>query len=120
MAFLVETLLMGMHTKPNALDALVHKLLTGVMISCVAVCGAEIAKPDSLLLALLRPMMVFFQGTWFWHVGSIMFRGGCVGAECRGLGGVRLACQPAGGAAAAHDSVCHKEHGPAMLFHGQR
>jgi hypothetical protein len=75
MAFLVETLLMGMHTKPNALDALVHKLLTGVMISCVAVCGAEIAKPDSLLLALLRPMMVFFQGTWFWHVGSIMFRG---------------------------------------------
>jgi hypothetical protein len=74
-AFLVETLLMGMHKKPNPLDSLVHVLLTGVMISCVAVCAAEIAKPDSFLLALLRPMVVFFQGTWFWHVGAIMFRG---------------------------------------------
>lgn len=46
MAFLTETLLMGMHTKPNALDALVHKLLTGVMVSCVVVCGAEIANPS--------------------------------------------------------------------------
>jgi hypothetical protein len=75
MAFLVETLLMGMHKKPNPLDSLVHVLLTGVMITCVAVCGAEIAKPDSFLLAVLRPMVVFFQGTWFWHVGAIMFRG---------------------------------------------
>lgn len=73
-AFLVETLLMGMHTKPNPLDALVHHLLTGVMVSCVVVCTAEIAAPNSLLLALLRPMMVFFQGTWFWHVGAIMFK----------------------------------------------
>lgn len=75
MAFLVETLLMGMHKKPNPLDSLVHVLLTGVMIACVTVCGAEIAKPDSFLLAVLRPMVVFFQGTWFWHVGAIMFRG---------------------------------------------
>lgn len=74
-AFLVETLLMGMHTKPNPLDALVHKLLTGVMVSCVVVCVAEIARSDSLMLAILRPMVVFFQGTWFWHVGAIMFRG---------------------------------------------
>jgi hypothetical protein len=74
-AFLVETLLMGMHAKPNPLDALVHKLLTGVMISCVVVCAAEIARPDSLMLAILRPMVVFFQGTWFWHVGAIMFTG---------------------------------------------
>jgi hypothetical protein len=26
-------------------------------------------------LAILRPMVVFFQGTWFWHVGAIMFTG---------------------------------------------
>lgn len=72
-AFLVETLLMGMHSKPNPLDNLVHMLLTGVMVACVVVCAAEIAAPNSLLLALLRPMVVFFQGTWFWHVGAIMF-----------------------------------------------
>lgn len=66
---------MGMHKKPNPLDALVHVLLTGVMIACVVVCAAEIAVPNSLLLALLRCMVVFFQGTWFWHVGAIMFKG---------------------------------------------
>lgn len=76
-AFLVETLLMGMHSKPNPLDNLVHMLLTGVMVACVVVCAAEIAAPNSLLLALLRPMVVFFQGTWFWHVGAIMFWGEC-------------------------------------------
>lgn len=74
-AFLVETLLMGMHSKPNPLDNLVHVLLTGVMVACVVVCAAEIAAPNSLLLALLRAIVVFFQGTWFWHVGAIMFRG---------------------------------------------
>lgn len=69
---------MGMHSKPNELDALVHLLLTWIMIACVVVSAAEIAWPQSVLLALLRAMVVFFQGTWFWHVGSIMFRGGRV------------------------------------------
>jgi hypothetical protein len=27
------------------------------------------------LLAVLRPMVMFFQGTWFWHMGTIKFRG---------------------------------------------
>lgn len=75
LAFLVETLLMGSHAKPNPLDQLVHVMLTWIMISCIVVTAAEIAVPKSLLLALLRGMMVFFQGTWFWHVGSIMFKG---------------------------------------------
>lgn len=75
MSLLVETLLMGMHKKHNPLDSLVHALLTGVMMSCVAVCAAEIAVPHSLLLAVLRCMVVFLQGTWFWHVGAIMFTG---------------------------------------------
>lgn len=70
-------LLMGSHAKPNHLDQLVHVLLTWVMRACVVVTAAEIAAPKSLLLALLRGMVVFFQGTWFWHVGSIMFRGRC-------------------------------------------
>jgi hypothetical protein len=75
LSFLVETLLMGMHAKPNELDQLVHTLLTWVMIACIVVSAAEIAAPHSLLLALLRAMLVFFQGTWFWHVGAIMFKG---------------------------------------------
>eukprot|EP00879_Flechtneria_rotunda_P030408 GHRR01033037.1.p1 GENE.GHRR01033037.1~~GHRR01033037.1.p1 ORF type:complete len:330 (+),score=109.70 GHRR01033037.1:93-1082(+) len=73
-AFLVETLLMGTHAKPNPLDQLVHLLLTWVMVACIVVTAAEVAAPRSLLLAVLRAMLVFFQGTWFWHVGSIMFR----------------------------------------------
>jgi hypothetical protein len=77
LAFLVETLLMGMHAKPNELDQLVHSLLTWIMVSCVVTTAAEIAAPRSLLLALMRAMAVFFQGTWFWHVGSIMFRSEC-------------------------------------------
>jgi hypothetical protein len=52
----------------------------------LAVCVCGRARPpahicshqNSLLLALLRPMVVFFQGTWFWHVGAIMFRGECL------------------------------------------
>jgi hypothetical protein len=75
LSFLIETLLMGMHAKPNELDQLVHTLLTWIMIACIVVSAAEIAAPQSLLLALLRAMLVFFQGTWFWHVGAIMFKG---------------------------------------------
>ncbi|KAF6263374.1 hypothetical protein COO60DRAFT_459184 [Scenedesmus sp. NREL 46B-D3] len=71
LSFLVETLLMGMHAKPNELDQLVHTLLTWIMIACIVVSAAEIAAPRSLLLALLRAMLVFFQGTWFWHVDSM-------------------------------------------------
>ena len=66
---------MGMHAKPNELDQLVHTLLTWIMIACIVISAAEIAAPQSLLLALLRGMLVFFQGTWFWHVGAIMFKG---------------------------------------------
>uniref|UniRef100_A0A383W5U1 Transmembrane protein 45B n=1 Tax=Tetradesmus obliquus TaxID=3088 RepID=A0A383W5U1_TETOB len=74
LSFLVETLLMGMHAKPNELDQLVHTLLTWIMVACIVISAAEIAAPQSLLLALLRGMLVFFQGTWFWHVGAIMFK----------------------------------------------
>jgi hypothetical protein len=75
LAFLAETLLMGLHAKHDALDKLVHALLTWVMLACVAVTAAEAAAPRSFLLAALRPAVVMLQGTWFCQVGAILYGG---------------------------------------------
>lgn len=74
-AFLVETLLMGLHMKHNELDSMVHSLLTAIMIACVVIAAAEVRYRDSFILATSRAMMVFFQGTWFIQVGNILYRG---------------------------------------------
>lgn len=66
---------MGLHSKPNALDQLVHTLLTGLMLASAGLTVAEIAAPRSVLLALARACVVMAQGTWFWNVGAIMFTG---------------------------------------------
>jgi len=72
-AFLSETLLMGLHSKHNALDKIVHQLLTGLMIGCTLATGAEVVVQGNIMLALFKTMLVFLQGTWFWHVGRILF-----------------------------------------------
>lgn len=74
-AFLIETLLMGLHKKHTDLDILVHQLLTWVMIGTTVVCFLEIWITNNVLLSTMRPMLVLFQGTWFIQVGHIMFLG---------------------------------------------
>ncbi|KAF8066382.1 TMEM45B [Scenedesmus sp. PABB004] len=68
LAFFVEALLMGLHTKPNPLDELVHWLLTHVMLACCVAAAAEVAAPRSLLLAVARCMLVMLQ-----DAGGLMF-----------------------------------------------
>jgi hypothetical protein len=103
---------MGLHAKHNPLDALVHRLLTWLMLGCAATMAAEVWVRGSTLLALAKTLLVFLQGTWFWHVGRILYLGGwggvcglcvCVGGggDCpwvgRRKGGRAVLCTGAGG-----------------------
>lgn len=85
---------MGLHMKPNPFDQLVHVLLTWLILGCAVVCAAEIVAPNSLLLALARPLVVMLQGTWFIQIGHMLFQGARGGREWGR--GVAAACSHQG------------------------
>jgi Family of unknown function (DUF716) len=98
LAFLGETLLMGLHAKHNPLDQLLHVLLTALMVGSSAVCFAEVAYSRSLLLALARPLFVMLQGSWFIEIGRMLFLG-------------EWPCWVAGVLSKKHEAHCGVIHG---------
>ncbi len=104
---------MGLHSKDNPLDNLLHVLLTSVMIGCVVVCTLEIWVRDSFLLAIARPLMVMFQGTWFIQVGHILFQGASsIAAASARFALGRGHCMAALSRRPVHDALCRMARAP--------
>ncbi|CAL8108709.1 unnamed protein product [Calicophoron daubneyi] len=54
-------------------DTYVHMLLAGVIIVQIASNIVELFCPDKPVFALIRIWGYLVQGTWFWHVGAILY-----------------------------------------------
>eukprot|EP01025_Chloroclados_australasicus_P006560 TRINITY_DN12103_c0_g1_i2.p1 TRINITY_DN12103_c0_g1~~TRINITY_DN12103_c0_g1_i2.p1 ORF type:complete len:314 (-),score=34.66 TRINITY_DN12103_c0_g1_i2:460-1401(-) len=75
MAFFVEGELMGFHLKGSGLEVNIHLILTFIIFYCVLAILAEIWFPHSFIVSCTKCHAVFLQGTWFIHVGAILYLG---------------------------------------------
>ena len=75
MAFLCESLLMGLHKKHTPLDIAVHSVLFYTMLATAVLILLEAIRPRSFLLSCGRVAAVFTQGAWFLAAAGIMFTG---------------------------------------------
>jgi len=74
LAFIVEGLLFCFHLHGRGmLDVRVHVLLVLVIAGCVLSSCAEMKYKRSVLPALARSYFTLIQGTWFCHVGFILY-----------------------------------------------
>eukprot|EP00096_Caligus_rogercresseyi_P015911 TRINITY_DN8403_c0_g1_i1.p1 TRINITY_DN8403_c0_g1~~TRINITY_DN8403_c0_g1_i1.p1 ORF type:complete len:306 (+),score=33.16 TRINITY_DN8403_c0_g1_i1:41-919(+) len=74
LAFGGETLLFYWHLHGrNTLDIYVHTFLVYACLSCTLLTIFEIVKRNNFSLFLLRNASIILQGTWFYHVGFILY-----------------------------------------------
>jgi hypothetical protein len=74
LAFTVEGLLFAFHLHGRGtLDIRVHVLMVLVVAGCVLSSCAEMKFRRSVLAALARSFFTLVQGSWFWHVGFILY-----------------------------------------------
>nr|ACO15733.1 Transmembrane protein 45B [Caligus clemensi] len=74
MAFAGETLLFYWHLHGrNELDIRVHTFLIYVSLACVIFCIVELVNRSDFSIFLLRNGFTIIHGTWFVHVGFILY-----------------------------------------------
>lgn len=64
LSFGVEGFLMLIHKKHLALDAMVHMILGGTMMTGAAAIVLELGRPTSFHLSALRAFCLVMQGVW--------------------------------------------------------
>lgn len=72
-SFLNQALLMGLHTKPDPLDALCHKLLTLLFLAVAVFVFMEMAFPRSLVVSLFRVVSMLALGQWLLVIAHIIY-----------------------------------------------
>jgi hypothetical protein len=73
-AFSVEGLLFAFHLHSRApLDIQLHTLLTYAIFGCVLACCLEFYNPEQVLFTYARVLFTMLQGTWFWHIGFVLY-----------------------------------------------
>ncbi|KAJ7545124.1 hypothetical protein O6H91_09G108000 [Diphasiastrum complanatum] len=73
-AFSQELLLFHLHSADHmGLEGQYHWLLQLIIFVCLCCTLLEIAAPQSILVALVRSMAVFFQGCWFIQMGLVLW-----------------------------------------------
>ncbi|EFJ40190.1 hypothetical protein VOLCADRAFT_121751 [Volvox carteri f. nagariensis] len=75
LAFLCESLLMGLHKKHTPLDIAVHSVLFYTMMATAVMVLLEAIHPRSFLLSCGRVVTMLVQGGWFVMAAHILFEG---------------------------------------------
>lgn len=74
MAFAMEFLLFYQHLHGrHPMDIQVHVLLYYTAFACFAGTVLEMKYQNNILAALSRAYFTLLQGTWFWHVGFVLY-----------------------------------------------
>ncbi|VDD82636.1 unnamed protein product [Mesocestoides corti] len=74
LAITTEAVLFAFHLHGRTLaDVYVHTILIYAVLCLIVVGVFEAIYPRSLLLGLVRSLFLILQGTWFWHVGAILY-----------------------------------------------
>ncbi|KXZ43715.1 hypothetical protein GPECTOR_82g249 [Gonium pectorale] len=73
LAFLCESLLMGLHKKHTPLDIAVHSVLFYTMLATAVFILLEAIHPRNFMLSCGRVAATLLQGTWFFAAAHIMF-----------------------------------------------
>jgi hypothetical protein len=72
-SFVVESLLMGLHTKHLPLDQVIHLLLVYAMAATAVAVLIEVIYPFSFLATFSRIGCMYLQGSWFFGVAYVMY-----------------------------------------------
>jgi hypothetical protein len=75
LAFSVEGILVAFHLKGTSLEWNAHFMLALLIAACAIAVFLEAAWPEAIILSLTRCYFVLLQGTWFCHIGRILFLG---------------------------------------------
>ncbi|XP_041477722.1 transmembrane protein 45B-like [Lytechinus variegatus] len=74
LAFAVEGFLFHFHTHGRSdLDVQLHTMLVVAIFICFLSTSAEVWRPKDTLVELIRILFTLVQGTWFWHVGIVLY-----------------------------------------------
>ncbi|XP_072177624.1 transmembrane protein 45B-like [Diadema setosum] len=74
LAFAIEGMLFFFHTHGREeLDVQLHFLLVIAIFACFLTTAAEVWRKEDRLLPLFRFVFTMLQGTWFWHVGIVLY-----------------------------------------------
>ncbi|XP_063965642.1 transmembrane protein 45B-like [Lytechinus pictus] len=75
LAYSVEGFLFYYHTHGRSpLDIHLHSMLVFAIFVCFLSAAGEIWNPDDILIRLIRILFTLVQGTWFWHLGIVLYR----------------------------------------------
>lgn len=72
-AFLIDGLVMGLHTKHTPLDKIVHSLLFALLLLIALFVLLEAKYPNNVLVSLGRVAAMLLTGTWFISVAQILY-----------------------------------------------
>jgi hypothetical protein len=75
LAFSVEGILVAFHLKGTLLEWSAHFMLALLIAACAIIVFLEAAWPEAIILSFARCYFVLLQGTWFCHIGRILFLG---------------------------------------------
>ncbi|ESO95554.1 hypothetical protein LOTGIDRAFT_144624 [Lottia gigantea] len=71
----VEFILFRFHLHGrSSLDVLLHTLLLYILVALAVIIVLEMRYRNNLLIALTCRFVVLLQGTWFWQVGSVLYK----------------------------------------------
>lgn len=74
LAYGIESLLFAFHLHSRApLDIQLHQLLVIAILGCLVFSSLEFTDPQSHLFLFGRCVFVQLQGTWFWHIGLVLY-----------------------------------------------
>uniref|UniRef100_T1JB64 Transmembrane protein 45B n=1 Tax=Strigamia maritima TaxID=126957 RepID=T1JB64_STRMM len=74
LGFFIEGLLFSFHLHGRShLDVLVHTLLVVAIAGCCFTTTLETFVRDQVIVSLARAFCTLLQGTWFYHVGFILY-----------------------------------------------
>ena len=74
MAYIVEAILFKFHLMGrDNVDILVHTLLLYTVYGAIISVCLEMCMRENILCVLARGLTTWIQGTWFWHVGFILY-----------------------------------------------
>lgn len=73
LAFVCESLLMGLHKKHLPLDVIVHELLVWAMVANALAVLLEAIYPRNFLVSCARIGTTLLQCGWFWAATRMMF-----------------------------------------------
>ena len=74
LAFFIEGFLFYFHTHGrNDLDIHIHLMLVVAIFICFLATLGEVWYKDDQLFYLIRVVFTLLQGTWFWHVGIVLY-----------------------------------------------